>query len=279
MRHLCTTMPWTIWPALVVLWGVCWMFIYPPLSDDPFGHDNYGPQFGAEYLQAFTGLDSNELDLDALAEGFQSDSSYGLSDSLQHLQTQQMDDFIPSFRSNPTDPTTSIRRHYEFPESQPFNFHTTQEDSVQQINGVSGVEQVEDDEHPASGLSQRDEPGQGHITALLSTARNEEVMSNAATPSTANQSLLCPVPGCPHANKPFTRPSSLKRHMEHRHKPSPTTKSFECPYENCKRAGKRSAFDRKDGLERHLLKCKSHLERASSSHSVIRAVIRAYNSS
>lgn len=27
IRHLCTTMPWTIWPALVVLWGVCWMFI------------------------------------------------------------------------------------------------------------------------------------------------------------------------------------------------------------------------------------------------------------
>lgn len=26
LRHLCTTMPWTIWPALVVLWGVCWMF-------------------------------------------------------------------------------------------------------------------------------------------------------------------------------------------------------------------------------------------------------------
>lgn len=27
IRHLCTTMPWTIWPALVVLWGICWMFI------------------------------------------------------------------------------------------------------------------------------------------------------------------------------------------------------------------------------------------------------------
>lgn len=26
-----TTMPWTIWPALVVLWGVCWMF-YTPLN-------------------------------------------------------------------------------------------------------------------------------------------------------------------------------------------------------------------------------------------------------
>jgi hypothetical protein len=32
MRHLCTTMPWTIWPALVVLWGVCWMFYPGPLD-------------------------------------------------------------------------------------------------------------------------------------------------------------------------------------------------------------------------------------------------------
>jgi hypothetical protein len=27
-RPPCLTMPWTIWPSLVVLWGVCWMFIY-----------------------------------------------------------------------------------------------------------------------------------------------------------------------------------------------------------------------------------------------------------
>ncbi|KAL9114708.1 MAG: hypothetical protein Q9227_001386, partial [Pyrenula ochraceoflavens] len=32
-RPPCTTMPWTIWPALVVLWGVCWMF-YNPLNFD-----------------------------------------------------------------------------------------------------------------------------------------------------------------------------------------------------------------------------------------------------
>lgn len=31
IRHLCTTMPWTIWPALVVLWGVCWMFYSGPV--------------------------------------------------------------------------------------------------------------------------------------------------------------------------------------------------------------------------------------------------------
>ncbi|KAM5353677.1 hypothetical protein ACJ41O_000327 [Fusarium nematophilum] len=30
IRHICTTMPWTISPVLVVLWGVCWMFIIGP---------------------------------------------------------------------------------------------------------------------------------------------------------------------------------------------------------------------------------------------------------
>lgn len=33
-RPPCTTMPWTIWPALVVLWGVCWMFYTPSSPDD-----------------------------------------------------------------------------------------------------------------------------------------------------------------------------------------------------------------------------------------------------
>lgn len=37
IRPRCTTMPWTIWPALVVLWGVCWMF-NPPRSDAQFEH-------------------------------------------------------------------------------------------------------------------------------------------------------------------------------------------------------------------------------------------------
>jgi len=35
-RPRCTTMPWNIWPSLVVLWGVCWMFINTPFIEfDP----------------------------------------------------------------------------------------------------------------------------------------------------------------------------------------------------------------------------------------------------
>ncbi|KAH8901689.1 hypothetical protein GQ53DRAFT_8239 [Thozetella sp. PMI_491] len=40
IRHLCTTMPWTIWPALIVLWGVCWMF-YPHPATDEFDQDDW----------------------------------------------------------------------------------------------------------------------------------------------------------------------------------------------------------------------------------------------
>ncbi|KAF9776811.1 hypothetical protein IL306_004928 [Fusarium sp. DS 682] len=35
IRHVCTTMPWTILPALIVLWGVCWMFIIGPGELEP----------------------------------------------------------------------------------------------------------------------------------------------------------------------------------------------------------------------------------------------------
>lgn len=41
LRHVCTTMPWTIRPSLVILWGVCWMFYGSP----PNREDNVFTQF------------------------------------------------------------------------------------------------------------------------------------------------------------------------------------------------------------------------------------------
>jgi hypothetical protein len=38
-RPPCTTMPWNIWPALVVLWGVCWMFYNS--SSTPFADESH----------------------------------------------------------------------------------------------------------------------------------------------------------------------------------------------------------------------------------------------
>jgi len=42
IRHTCTTMPWTILPALIVLWGVCWMFI---IGSHALDHESLTPIF------------------------------------------------------------------------------------------------------------------------------------------------------------------------------------------------------------------------------------------
>jgi hypothetical protein len=50
-RPRCTTMPWTIWPSLVVLWGVCWMFVNTPLTE--FDADYFNSVFENEQLSPF----------------------------------------------------------------------------------------------------------------------------------------------------------------------------------------------------------------------------------
>jgi hypothetical protein len=50
LRHACTTMPWTIWPALVVLWGVCWMFYEPNVSQQG---SQLNPENEEEHSESF----------------------------------------------------------------------------------------------------------------------------------------------------------------------------------------------------------------------------------
>jgi hypothetical protein len=49
-RPRCTTMPWSIWPSLVVLWGVCWMFYTPFTTLDATRFERY---FDDEQLSPF----------------------------------------------------------------------------------------------------------------------------------------------------------------------------------------------------------------------------------
>jgi len=61
LRPLCTTMPWTIWPALVVLWGVCWMFFDEPScnsgdqSEHPTTGSTTGPFEDVDYIDSSQG--------------------------------------------------------------------------------------------------------------------------------------------------------------------------------------------------------------------------------
>lgn len=57
LRPPCTTMLWTIWPSLVVLWGVCWMFY------DDLGWDlgDYGLPMTDNATWLFEDTDYNDL--------------------------------------------------------------------------------------------------------------------------------------------------------------------------------------------------------------------------
>jgi hypothetical protein len=50
-RPKCTTMPWNIWPSLVVLWGVCWMFVNTPFVE--FDATQFNSAFDDEQLPLF----------------------------------------------------------------------------------------------------------------------------------------------------------------------------------------------------------------------------------
>ncbi|TLD39628.1 hypothetical protein E2P81_ATG00615 [Venturia nashicola] len=78
-RHFCTTMPWTIWPSLVILWGVCWMFYRPLLGHeaDPvaqFCHTSFSFEL------------DNDTDWDSL---------------LQSAEVIQTDDLLRNFHADP----------------------------------------------------------------------------------------------------------------------------------------------------------------------------------
>lgn len=66
-RPPCTTMPWTIWPALVVLWGVCWMFYegsdwdWTYQEGSPAGSNTAYPHEDLGYIDLFQGYSAPSL--------------------------------------------------------------------------------------------------------------------------------------------------------------------------------------------------------------------------
>jgi len=93
-------MPWTIWPALVVLWGVCWMFYYEqsqPPSDDIFRL----PVAGIYHAE-------NLLDLPLASDALLFDLDLNVADWSHPYGTPPSLAFDPTiFSVNPADTITS----------------------------------------------------------------------------------------------------------------------------------------------------------------------------
>ena len=295
IRYPCTTMPWTIWPALAVLWGVCWMFYAP----SEFGY--------VSQLEGFLHSAEPEQDL-----GFSTDSMwrYVSRYPIANLVTA---DFwaslglqVPLPEQCPIDSSQTgcengFSMHLGQDSSDPrtgFSFLSNHSpnldiflDSTQNVNRELLLQPLG---HPAGSPLAALIPQNPHTPAAtppmgtvapLSAQRlpqlsdvekplgldrktHDEFGSDVILPS--RQQPLATSKRCPQCSKKFSRPDALARHMRELKHTSASfqrfqcgfaedTTEFLCPAPGCKKSKTGFGFKRRDKLQQHVKRsCKAH---------------------
>ncbi|RSL54707.1 hypothetical protein CEP54_009747 [Fusarium duplospermum] len=238
-------MPWTIWPALVVLWGVCWMFY--PSPGKTRGETSLDSQTHLEYQ-----LQPEELDEELL----------WLELSGVHSISQPFGDY--SFSEewwNPHQPSTTddsqiMPVNHDVEACPPTSTSTSQPDPTTAFDPDPRATTP-----PNTGLtSQHDSVPviQRQTQSQWSGSGTETVINNivaAASEPIATNPLKCPL-----CDKVLSRHDSLKRHQQTQH--NREVEEHLCPHKPCKRSRQGSGFSRPDGLRRHLKACKVRRRRA-----------------
>lgn len=230
LRPPCTTMPWTIWPALVVLWGVCWMF-YTPCDLDweagQFEDANPGYQMPSQYsLCSYSEKGTHLLpDLDSIPPNFNYNApnlGERQSDSLD--LEQQLQQFIPEPAVNFWTPTS--------------------------IGSVLTSSTVNPQDTIAVPISTDGVP---HTTAVAASATSYNV-TNAPQEATEDRRLegaesradatLLEGACSTTTDGLHTNPSRKSKHGQ--------IEKYHCPYPDCNHSRPGAGFRRKDHLDQHL---------------------------
>ncbi|KAG5791711.1 hypothetical protein H9Q69_009246 [Fusarium xylarioides] len=257
MRHTCTTMPWTILPALLVLWGVCWMFIIgssqpehewgnavdPMISPVPAAYDIYADSHGIGIEEGLQG---------SVADGFDN-RGYLSQDTLEELwpgDDQLMNDLIHplTFAQNtPQDPNFLI------PDMTSRGDSDSLETAAQDTAEIAAAAAMKDSTPTAcinTGNSvDRGVTGSGDISGYGHQTINSDEAEETKS------SLVCL-----ECQQTFARPFTLKRHQTEKHKDaSILEESLLCPNTGCKRSNEKP-FKRRAHLKGHLENCKHNQE-------------------
>jgi hypothetical protein len=241
LRAPCTTMPWTIWPALVVLWGVCWMFNeelnwnwgdqgdLPTASDTTSlfeGIDSIDPSQG-DYLSSF--LSIKALNFLIVFDSNLGDISYDMSMwSEPHFDplnlNQQLQLYIP-------EPVTS------------YGMVTTL-GSIPTLSAVNSIDTVTPLVTNHGKYSEIvDAPS---FTSCRATSTIQEISENERL-GVAESGCLTPLSTFLVHSQARDEQAVSSRNSKH----SQTEKYF-CTYSDCTRSQLGSGFHRKDHLDQHL---------------------------
>ncbi|VUC26777.1 unnamed protein product [Clonostachys rosea] len=266
-RLRCATMPWAIPPALVILWGVCWMF-WPPLPYSVPGEFTHDPQLpdpsgnAINVTSEFDDIDSEyhghenmESDLprvvNQIKTGATDFSPYDLSP--RNFDNWENTDWIGTASDSILSSEVTLNT---MPADDPFGAP------------LGGYSIMETSATMSSSMPQNLELNKGSSHTLsksntIGETTESSVRATASLTSTMDVSSTEKKFTCLDCGEGFTRASTLQRHQSEKHSDDPEI--FPCPSTGCKRSDKQNAFKRAAHLTRHLKSCKKRPERQKSS--------------
>ncbi|KAF5632459.1 hypothetical protein F25303_9418 [Fusarium sp. NRRL 25303] len=252
-RHTCTTMPWTILPALLVLWGVCWMFIIgfrqPEYELGNAADSIISPVPATHDLNA----DSYCIEIEEGPQGSVADGSdnrlYLNQDTWEELflgDGQSMNDLIYTLTFDQNTPQDS---NFLIPDmtsgGDSGNLKLAWQDAAEIL--PSGA--MEDSTFRAC-INPADSGEMDDTGSADSSDDVHRTINSVETEETKSRIV------CPDCRQTFARPFTLRRHQTEKHEhASILGKPLLCPNRGCKRS-KGEPFKRESHLKRHLGKCK-----------------------
>ncbi|KAL9564948.1 hypothetical protein ACKAV7_011400 [Fusarium commune] len=248
IRHLCTTMPWTIMPVLVVLWGVCWMFIIGPGDLELEKLNAAVPTLSpvASYYELYDGSDANYEDA---LQGF---LMHDLCDTMHPPAINDPVYYDIGKMDHQIDPLYSAHTALQDPDFLALN-------ALQKAN----AEDVEWSGKEPSDLTDTRPAVVAPDPALqtyggANCPRTFEPAANVALVGCGNQDdgsqNLKARFACPECQQTFATSFTLSRHQIESHKDASSSpeEPFPCPNTGCKRSDGRLPFKRLYNLKRHL---------------------------
>ncbi|CZR46794.1 uncharacterized protein FPRO_12245 [Fusarium proliferatum ET1] len=259
MRHVCTTMPWTILSALLVLWGVCWMFIIGPGDLEPEKFKAPAPTFSPapaayDFLEN-SGAAYYELGLPSVL--MPEPSSTGFD------QHPTIDSLLFTDDGAGIDPIYLVQHAPQDPDFLSFDVLPRNSAGIVETSAKEDLTR----ELPAAvtpdpilqtyGDANRQDP----FNQMVNIALVGQVVQN-----TSDQKSISYF-ACPKCQQRFANSFTLNRHQTEAHKDAASSpeESFPCPNRGCKRSAKGSPFKRLYNLNRHLQVCKHNPNVVTSS--------------
>ncbi|KAF5646026.1 hypothetical protein F52700_1975 [Fusarium sp. NRRL 52700] len=257
MRHVCTTMPWTILPALLVLWGVCWMFAIRPGDIEPEKFKAPVPTFSPATYDFFDNSGPAYYELGLQSVLIAEPSTTGLD------QHPTIDSLLFDDGDANIDPIYLIQAAPQDPDF--LSLDMLPRDSA----GVTETSAKEDLTGPLPAAvtpdpilqTYRDANRHESFNPMVNVASVGQGVQNAGGQKSTSYFA------CPKCQQTFATSFTLNRHQTEAHKDAASSpeESFPCQNRGCKRSEAGSPFKRLYNLNRHLRVCKHNPNISTSS--------------